>query len=77
VKAGPLDAVAVILHMLFCGAEAVNKPDASMLPQEAAQVTLPFALNCCVCPCPVAALGGVIVSGEVTVALAVEVLGVP
>src|SRR5579863_2363993 len=38
-----------------------------MLPHEAAQLTVAFALNCCVRPALVAALAGVITRGEVTV----------
>ena len=39
-----------------------------MLPHEATQRTAAFALNCCVKPAGVAALYGVITSGDVTIA---------
>lgn len=39
-----------------------------MLPHDAAQRTAAFALNCCVKPAGVAALDGVITSGDVTIA---------
>jgi hypothetical protein len=54
--------------MLFCGAEAVNKPDASIVPQEAVHVEEILALNFCVNPCAVVALPGLIDKGEVIVA---------
>ena len=69
VYAVPLAAVAVMVHTLPCVAEAVNKPFASMLPHEAAQVTEALAVNCSVWPWPVVALAGVIVNGDGMVAV--------
>ena len=73
VYAVPVEAVAVILQALPCVADAVNKPFAAMLPHEAAHMTGELAVNCCVCPCGVLALEGVITMGELTVAMAVAV----
>lgn len=68
VYAVPVEALAVILQALPCVADAVNRPFAEMLPHDAAHVTGEFAVNCCVCPCGVLALEGVITMGEVTFA---------
>jgi hypothetical protein len=77
VYAVPVAAVAVILQTLPWAGEAVKRPLAVMLPQEAAQVTFELAVNCCVCPWPVVALAGEITMGDVTFALAVAVWPLP
>ena len=73
----PVEAVAVILQVLPCVADAVNNPVALMLPHDAAQVTGEFAVNCCVCPEGVLALEGVITIGELTVATVEAVWPLP
>jgi hypothetical protein len=45
---------------------AVNSPVALMLPQEAAKVALPLAVNCCVAPSLTVGLGGEIANEEAT-----------
>ena len=60
-----------MLHTDPCVAGAVNKPEELMLPQEVVQIAGMFAVNCCVSPAPVVALGGEIARGEVTVTAAV------
>ena len=65
VYAVPVAAVATILQLLPAAADAVNNPLALMLPQDAVQFTDRFAVNCCVSPCAVEALDGVIANGEV------------
>jgi hypothetical protein len=77
VYAVPVEAVAVILQALPCVADAVNNPLAVMLPQDAAQITEEFAVNCCVCPAGVLALEGVITIGELTVATVEAVWPLP
>ena len=47
-----------------CVPEAVKRPAAVMLPHEAFHVTDALAVNCWVCPWPVAADEGVITMGE-------------
>jgi hypothetical protein len=64
VYAGPLVATTLMLQMLPWVADAVNKPDALMLPQEAVHVAGMFAVNCCVSPRAVVALAGVTTNGE-------------
>jgi len=58
-----------MVHALPGVAEALNNPVALMLPHEVDHVTGWFAENCCVCPCAVTALTGVIAMGDVTVAV--------
>lgn len=79
VYAGPVDAVAVMVQVLFLGADAVNSPLlGSMLPHEAVQVTGGvFTVNCCVSPCGVVILAGVIANGDVMVAVDDAVLLLP
>ncbi len=69
VYALPEDAVAVIVQALPAAAVAVNRPPEVILPHDAAHLTAELAVNCCVCPCKVAALAGVIVIGELIVAV--------
>lgn len=58
-------------------ADAVKRPLAVMLPQEAVQVAPILAVNCCVRPCCVFALAGEITSGEVMVAVVDALLPLP
>ncbi len=70
VYAFPLEAVAVIWHMVPVLIGAVNKPLPSMVPHEVVQFTGGvFTVNCCVCAGGVVGLAGVIVRGDVTVAV--------
>ena len=64
VYAVPLAAVAVMVQVLPCDADAVNIPFASMTPHEAFHVTDALAVNCCVCPWPVVAVMGEMTMGE-------------
>ena len=66
-----------MVQMLPCGTDAVNRPFASMLPQDAVQITGTLAVNCCVCPCAVVALEGVMTTGEVMVAVVAAILPLP
>jgi hypothetical protein len=76
VYAGPLDAVAVMVQLPVL-AGAVKSPVPSIEPQEAAQVTGWLAENCCVRFTAVVAEEGVIVIGEVTVAVPLAVRLLP
>ena len=62
---------------LPCVAEAVKSPAALILPHEADHVTALFAVNCCVCPCAVTALAGVMVIGELMLAVVVPLAPLP
>ena len=52
------------MHRVPTGAEAVNKPPLVMLPHPALQFTGTLVVNCCVCPCGVLALVGVMMIGD-------------
>ena len=69
VYALPEDAVAVILQALPAAAEAVKRPPVVMLPQDVAHLTAALAVNCWVSPSAVVALAGVILMGELIVAV--------
>lgn len=69
VYAVPLAAVAVMVQVLPCDADAVNIPFALMTPHEAFHVTDALAVNCCVCPWPVVAVMGEMTRGEGIVAV--------
>src|ERR1700692_2767189 len=69
VYAGVPVAIASMVHFDPALALAVNNPAVLIDPHDALHVTAAFAVNCCVCPCAVAAVAGVIVMGEVTAAV--------
>jgi|SRR5579863_1680802 len=77
VYAVPDKAVAVILQELPCAAEAVKRPDELMMPQDTDHETGELAVNCCVCPCGVLALAGVIAMGDTTVAVVAALWPLP
>jgi hypothetical protein len=57
-----------MVHALPAVADAVNSPEALILPHEADQVTGLLAENCWVCPWAVTAVPGEMVMGEVMLA---------
>jgi len=73
----PDAAVAVILQALPWAADAVNRPEVVMAPQEADHLTAEFAVNCWVRPWPVVALEGVMTMGDLIVAVVATVRPVP
>src|ERR1035438_5143773 len=58
----PVELFAVMVHDAGVSG-AVNRPLAEMVPQEAENVAVPLAVNCCLAPSVTVGRGGVIVSG--------------